>query len=178
MITVRTSPQYVNRVRQDWTANGGVYGDGGVYAIVPSNDPFAQLGLTLDLVFAGVVSDLPNTGPTLDLDFTAQTYRIGVEYAVWDTYAVNYALLPNALINAALNIEPEKTLFKDTLIGGRPLGDINNDGSVTSADATAYTRFNGSFWLNTADRNDYIRTVLNPYMVNASSTYAAYLLPG
>lgn len=84
MITVRTSPAYVNRVRQDWTANGGVYGDGGVYAVVPSNDPFAQLGPTLDLVFAGVVSDLPNTGPSLDMNFTSQTYQIGVQYTIWE----------------------------------------------------------------------------------------------
>lgn len=84
MITVRTSPQYVNRVRQEWTANGGVYGDGGIYAVTPANDPFAQLGPTLDLVFAGVVSDLPNTGPSLGMNFTSQTYQIGVQYAVWE----------------------------------------------------------------------------------------------
>ena len=84
MITIRTSPAYVNRVRQDWTANGGVYGDGGISALVPANDPFAQLGPTLDLVFAGVVTNLPNTGVSLDLDFVPQTYQIGVQYVVWE----------------------------------------------------------------------------------------------
>ena len=84
MITVRTSPQFVNRVRQEWTANGGVYGDGGISAITPANDPFAQLGPTLDLVFAGVVTNLPNTGVSLDLDFVPQTYQIGVQYAIWE----------------------------------------------------------------------------------------------
>ena len=182
MITVRTSPQYVNRVRQDWTANGGVYGDDGVYAIVPSNDPFAQLGPTLDLTFAGIPTNqftaATTDGYSINLNLSSEIYQIAAEYVVWSDYQVRYSLLPNALINAALNIEPEKSLFKDTLIGGRPLGDINNDGTVTSADATAYTRFNGSFWLNTADRNDYIRTVLNPYMLANPGLYAAYLSPG
>jgi len=48
------------------------------------NNPFNQPGATLDLVFAGVVSDLPNTGPSLDLNFASQTYQIGVQYAVWE----------------------------------------------------------------------------------------------
>ena len=88
MITVRTSPAYVNRVRQDWTANGGVYGDGGVYALVPSNDPFAQLGPTLDLTFAGNPTDLltasTTAGYTLDTYFTPETYQIAVPYAIWE----------------------------------------------------------------------------------------------
>jgi hypothetical protein len=87
MITVRTSPAYVNRVRQDWTANGGVYGDGGVYALVPSNDPFAQSGPTLDLTFAGNPTDLltasTTAGYTLNTFFTPETYQIAVPYAVW-----------------------------------------------------------------------------------------------
>ena len=49
------------------------------------NNPFNQPGATLDLVFAGVVSDLPNTGPSLGLNFASQTYQIGVQYAVWET---------------------------------------------------------------------------------------------
>jgi hypothetical protein len=85
MITVRTSPAYVNRVRQDWTANGGVYGDGGISAVVPANDPFAQLGPTLDLVFAGVSNDLLNpTSYTLTTDFITPQYQVGAQYSVWD----------------------------------------------------------------------------------------------
>jgi hypothetical protein len=88
MITVRTSPQYVNRVRQDWMANGGVYGDGGISALVPSNDPFAQLGPTLDLTFAGNPTDLltasTTAGYTLDTYFTPETYQIAVPYAIWE----------------------------------------------------------------------------------------------
>ena len=87
MITVRNSPVYVNRVRQDWMANGGVYGDGGISALVPSNDPFAQLGPTLDLTFAGNPTDLltasTTAGYTLDTYFTPETYQIAVPYAIW-----------------------------------------------------------------------------------------------
>jgi hypothetical protein len=88
MITIRTSPAYVNRVRQDWTANGGVYGDGGISAVVPANDPFAQLGPTLDLVFAGVPTNLLATATvddySLSLGFTTETYQTAVQYAVWE----------------------------------------------------------------------------------------------
>jgi len=178
MITVRTSPAYVNRVRQDWTANGGVYGDGGVYALVPSNDPFAQLGPTLDLVFAGVPNNLGENGPSIDLYLYPQQYQIAAKYAEWDSYAINYSLLPNAILSAAVNIEPEKTLFKDALIGGRALGDINDSGTVTSADTAAYDRFIGAPWLNASTSNDYIRDVLNPYMIANPGAYAAYLTPG
>jgi len=84
MITVRTSPQFVNRVRQDWTANGGVYGDGGISALIPANNPFAQLGPTLDLVFAGVATTPITGGTTIDLSFTAQSYQVAAQYAVWE----------------------------------------------------------------------------------------------
>lgn len=87
MITVRTSPVYVNRVRQDWTSNGGVYGDSGISAIVPSNDPFAQLGPTLDLVFAGIATNLSATAGvddfSLDLNFVSDTYQIAAPYTIW-----------------------------------------------------------------------------------------------
>ena len=50
MITQNTSPVYVNRVHQDWMANGGVYGDGGVYYQSASNTP------TLNFQFAGATA--------------------------------------------------------------------------------------------------------------------------
>jgi hypothetical protein len=50
MITQNTSPVYVNRVYQDWMANGGVYGDGGVYYQSASNTP------TLNFQFAGATA--------------------------------------------------------------------------------------------------------------------------
>lgn len=88
MIKQLTSPEYVNRVRQDWTANGGVYGDSGISASNPGNNPFSQLGPTLDLVFAGVPTDPLNTNTltdyTINLYFTPQTYQIAAQYTIWE----------------------------------------------------------------------------------------------
>lgn len=88
---------------------------------------------------------------------------------------VNVSLLPEALLDASTNQQPEKTLFKDTLISGRPLGDINNSGTVTSADSLIYLNWIRGLLTNAA-QIAYIETVLNPYMVANPTTYAAYLL--
>jgi len=88
---------------------------------------------------------------------------------------VNTELMPTALTQAAINIEPEKALFKNTLIDGRPLGDINNTGTVTTADSLAYLRYITGISQPEA-YNIYIANVLNPYMIANPSTYAAYLL--
>lgn len=139
-------------------------------------------GPTLDLVFAGVATNplgiATLTDNTLSLDFASNVYKIVVPYETLATFAINYAVMPTALLTASINTNPEKTLFKDTLIGGRALGDINNSGTVTSTDSLAYTRFNNQFWINTDAENEYIRTVLNPYMLANANLYAAYLLPG
>ena len=49
-------------------------------------NPFNQLGPTLDLSFAGVVTDLtdPN-GYTLNTNFIAPQYQIAAQYVVWET---------------------------------------------------------------------------------------------
>ena len=50
------------------------------------NNPFNQLGATLDLSFAGVVTDQsdPN-GYTLNTDFIIPQYQIAAQYVVWET---------------------------------------------------------------------------------------------
>jgi hypothetical protein len=55
------------------------YGGGG-------NNPFGQLGPTLDLSFAGVVTDTndPN-GYTLNTNFIIPQYQIAAQYVVWET---------------------------------------------------------------------------------------------
>ena len=88
--------------------------------------------------------------------------------------AVNTALMPNALLLAGINTQPQKTLFKDTLVNGRPLGDITNNGTVGSDDALAYTRFNNGT-LTSQAQISYITGTLNPYMQANQTTYAAYL---
>lgn len=49
-------------------------------------NPFSQLGPTLDLTFAGNVTNLsdPN-GFTLDTNFVAPQYLIGAQYTIWET---------------------------------------------------------------------------------------------
>lgn len=88
--------------------------------------------------------------------------------------AVNTALMPNALLLAGINTQPQKTLFKDTLVNGRPLGDITNNGTVGSDDALAYTRFNNGT-LTSQAQISYITGTLNPYMQANPTAYAAYL---
>jgi hypothetical protein len=56
----------------------------GVGRAVASVDPFAQTGPALDLVFAGVPSDLLSPSYTLTTDFVAPQYEIGAQYAIWD----------------------------------------------------------------------------------------------
>lgn len=89
---------------------------------------------------------------------------------------INYGLLPLALLRAGIGLAPQKALFADTLIGGRPLGDIDNTGSVGSNDSLAYTRYISTPSSQPAAYNDYIQNVLNPYMIANPVTYAAYLI--
>ena len=89
---------------------------------------------------------------------------------------VNYSVMPTALLRAATGQAPENTLFGSTLIGGRPLGDIDNTGTVGAGDAISYLRYIVAPSLNPAAYNEYIATVLNPYMIANPVTYAAYLI--
>jgi hypothetical protein len=60
------------------------------------------------------------------------------------------------------------------LIAGRPLADINNTGTVTSADSLAYTK-----WVQSAAQPAaevlWIEGTMNPYMLSNAATYSAYL---
>lgn len=88
--------------------------------------------------------------------------------------AVNTALIPNALLLAGVSIQPQKTLFVDTRINGRSLGDINNSGTVTSTDSGLYNQWNAGTLTNQTII-DYITGTLNPYMQANPTAYAAYL---
>ena len=78
MITLRNNPVYVNRVQESWQQGGGVSSSSA------GNDPFATLGPTLDLVFAGVPNNLGENGPSIDLYLYPQQYQIAVQYSVWE----------------------------------------------------------------------------------------------
>ena len=86
-------------------------------------------------------------------------------------------LLPEAILAAAVGLEPQATLFEDTEIGGRPLGDIDDSGTVGAADALDYQKYlNGTLDPNTEqDKIDYIEQVLNPYILSNPDTYFEYL---
>lgn len=81
-----------------------------------------------------------------------------------------------AILDAAVGNEPEQTLFVTTTVGGRPLGDITGNGSVTSADSLVYSR-----WINnnpnvTVDERYWIENVLNPYILANPVTYSDYVI--
>jgi hypothetical protein len=96
MITQNTSPVYVNRVRQDWMANGGVYGDGGVYYQSASNTP------TLNFQFAGA------TDISSQITFTRATNA---------SYFNSAGVLTNAAANAPrLDYNPSTLAAQGLLI--------------------------------------------------------------
>jgi hypothetical protein len=84
-------------------------------------------------------------------------------------------LVATALLQAALSREPARTLFRLTTIDGRPLGDIDNTGTVTSSDALIYLKYAEGRTDITAAQLSWIENVLNPYMLAAPNTYAAYI---
>lgn len=94
---------------------------------------------------------------------------------VGEVASINTAAVSAAILNASVSQEPGNTLFKLTTVGGRPLGDINNSSTVTSADATAYNRWAAG--TNTdAAQIAWIEGTLNPYMFANPVAYAAYLV--
>lgn len=103
---------------------------------------------------------------------------------VWRTVTGVYAIpringsdVSAAILEAATNVNPGKALFKDVTIGGRMLGDINNSGNVTSADALDYLKWVDGVQTD-ATKVAYIEGTLNPYMFANPVAYAAYLNGG
>ena len=87
-------------------------------------------------------------------------------------YSVNVSLIPNAILAASVNIQPQANLFKNTLINGRALADVTNNGTVNSADAGAYLD-----WINgNQTYATYINTIMNQYILANPVTYAAYIV--
>jgi len=88
---------------------------------------------------------------------------------------INGPTIPTAILTAAVSpSSTEATLFKNTLIGSRPLADINNTGTVTSADSLAYNKWVQSA-TQPADEVLWIEGTMNPYMLSNAATYSAYL---
>ena len=102
----------------------------------------------------------------------AGTYQVNISQNAIS--GINTTAVANGILQGALNQEPGKTLFVTTTIGGRSLGDINNNGTVTAADSLIYAQWAAGV-LTDPVMIAYITTVLNPYMIANGSTYSAYL---
>jgi hypothetical protein len=131
----------------------------------------------------GLVGDVAVAGSAnVNVTGVAATGQVGDVLVVQDATAYVYsfqtASITTALVQAAANVNPGKALFKDTTIGGRPLGDINNTGTVTSSDALSYLRWVEQRSTAVPADNVYIETVMNAYMTQNPAAYAAYLAFG
>lgn len=91
-----------------------------------------------------------------------------------NTYSINTAAVVIGILTAAVSTEPANTLFKTTKVGGRSLGDINNDGITSSADSLEYNKW--TVGLANTSSNTWIENTLHPYMLGNVSTYSDYLL--
>ena len=90
------------------------------------------------------------------------------------TQNIKQEVIPEALLRAAGNLQPEQTLFEATLVNGRPLGDLTDSGSVGSFDALQYAKYLNGVQTD-QDILDYINNVFHPYILNNPSTYFNYL---
>jgi hypothetical protein len=91
---------------------------------------------------------------------------------------VNTDLISDAMIRAAVKFEPEAGQF-DTEYNGRKVGDINNDGQVSAADAAIYLRYN-SDELDPSDPTDashiaYIEGQMEEAMLYYFYTFSDYI---
>lgn len=87
----------------------------------------------------------------------------------------NVPSVQTALLEAAVNTNPGKALFRDVVLSGRMLGDIDNSGTIISFDSVLYGRWGFGSPLAVPADNTYIETVLNEYMTQNPVAYAAYL---
>ena len=90
--------------------------------------------------------------------------------------AVDWEAVAFGVLQAAVGVNPGKTLFEDTTINGRSLGDIDNDGDVNIVDAVAFLQYSGDPSGSTQAEINYIEQVAAPYITANSSTYGNYFL--
>jgi len=90
------------------------------------------------------------------------------------TPSVNTASIPIALLLAVGSGTQANTLFYEAKVGGRPIGDINNDNRVTSADALAYNKWIAGVNYD-ANQVSWIEGTLNPYILANQESYRDYI---
>lgn len=88
---------------------------------------------------------------------------------------VKNAIMPIAILRAAVSRQPEMALFRDTFVSGRRLADIDNNGSVSSTDSVRYQEYNNGTASSTVI--NYIENVMHTYMMANQDVYAEYLIP-
>ncbi len=93
-----------------------------------------------------------------------------------DRSGIDDALVANALVAAAVSVEPAKSRF-DVLVDGRKLGDIEQNGTVNIVDALDYLLYSESLLMD-QDKIDYIENVMKPYMLANPATYQDYYAGG
>ena len=96
--------------------------------------------------------------------FTANAYDAGASDAT-NALAIQNLSVGILFASVGLSTNNAKALFEDTLISGtRPVGDITNDGFVTSDDALEYAKyFNGV--QDNATYITYIEDTLHPFLI-------------
>jgi hypothetical protein len=91
-------------------------------------------------------------------------FRNGAWTSVWDqqTLYVPSSATTLSMLKATQGVQPNSTYW-NTLINGRRLGDINNSGSVTSADVNIMLFYAINPASVTADQRQWIEVAIIPY---------------
>ena len=140
----------------------------------PFTTPTVGIELTAEpQTFAEKVGNKLKINITSNSEFAIDRVEVQLKYS-GAKESIIVEKLPNALLRAAVNLEPELGLFETTEIDGRPLGDIDDNGVVISFDALQMQAYvEGS--LTNQTYIDYIEDVMFPYMLANPSTYSEYV---
>jgi hypothetical protein len=93
-----------------------------------------------------------------------------------DVPRLDYEAVRDGLLGAVANRQPQVQQFSTTTVDGRKLGDINNTGTITSADPLAYRRWIDDSPSLTESERAWIEDVLNPYILANPDAYSEYIL--
>ena len=88
-------------------------------------------------------------------------------------YQIDSGSTLSGLQKASTKFYPYKDLF-NVVINGRLLGDLNNDGRVSSADSLVYLKYTQGVSID-PDETDYIENVFHPYILENPVEYAEFI---